>query len=413
MLIIYFLGLAYMFLCCAILTEEFFVPSLEKLAIKWKMSPDVAGATLMAVGSSAPEIFVNVIDTVFGEEDLGLDSVIGSAMFNICIITSLSAICAPKPLQLNWKPFIRDFIFYFITVLLLVISLADGKVFWYESVCFLILYLFYVITLMNNDACFACLGSTRVSICPSHANQVSIEFMELEIEDGAPETSPLTLRHSGYTACPPVSELQTHDPSEPVNADHGDDLHDGSDIPMQVERQGWQQTFVYLVEPIKHIFRATIPEQFPFVGSCVWILFISYTLIQLTKLSGCTLDVPLSIMGIILLAGGTSIPDLLASIFVSKQMKGDMAISNISGSNISNALIGLGLPWTIQTIFVGDHEPTTENLEYFMAFLFFSLFLSLFIFVCHGFVLDRIVGFILIALYFFWCGFVVFVVEDV
>ena len=53
------------------------------------MSPDVAGATLvrpsaltmgqmfvllpfkMAVGSSAPEIFVNVIDTVFGEEDLG------------------------------------------------------------------------------------------------------------------------------------------------------------------------------------------------------------------------------------------------------------------------------------------------------------------------------------------------------
>jgi len=395
MLIIYFLGLAYMFLCCAILTEEFFVPSLEKLAIKWKMSPDVAGATLMAVGSSAPEIFVNVIDTVFGEEDLGLDSVIGSAMFNICIITSLSAICAPKPLQLNWKPFIRDFIFYFITVLLLVIALADGKVFWYESVCFLILYLFYVITLMNNDACFACLGSTRVSICPSQDHQVSIEFTELEIEDGAPA---------------PVSELQTHDPSEPVNADHADD---GSDIPMQVERQGWQQTFVYLVEPIEHIFRATIPEQFPFVGSCVWILFISYTLIQLTKLSGCTLDVPLSIMGIILLAGGTSIPDLLASIFVSKQMKGDMAISNISGSNISNALIGLGLPWTIQTIFIGDHEPTTENLEYFMAFLFFSLFLSLLIFACHGFVLDRIVGFILIALYFVFCGFVVFVVEDV
>jgi len=397
MLIIYFLGLAYMFLCCAILTEEFFVPSLEKLALKWKLSPDVAGATLMAVGSSAPEIFVNVIDTVFGEEDLGLDSVIGSAMFNICIITSLSAICAPKPLQLNWKPFIRDFIFYFITVLLLVIALADGKVFWYESVCFLILYFFYVVTLMNNDACFACLGSTRVSLCPSQDHQVSIEFTELELEDGAPA---------------PVSELQTNDPDANIS-DNLEDLDDGDDIPMQVERQGWQQTFVYLVEPIEHIFRATIPEQYPFVGSCVWILFISYTLIQLTKLSGCTLDVPLSIMGIILLAGGTSIPDLLASIFVSKQMKGDMAISNISGSNISNALIGLGLPWTLQTIIIGVHEPTTENLEYFMAFLFFSLFLSLLTFVCHGFVLDRIVGFFLIVLYFLFCGFVVFVVEDV
>ena len=78
----------------------------------------------------------------------------------------------------------------------------------------------------------------------------------------------------------PVSELQTNDPDANIS-DNLEDLDDGDDIPMQVERQGWQQTFVYLVEPIEHIFRATIPEQYPFVGSCVWILFISYTLIQL------------------------------------------------------------------------------------------------------------------------------------
>merc|ERR1719357_623795 len=264
---------------------------------------------------------------------------------------------------------------------------------------------------MHNQACFSCLTISRRRLCRASESVVSIEFSELGAEDTPAPNVPVTeLKTQG----------KTDDEIEPVvqKAEEDDELNvedeiSASDIPMQIERAGWQRTFVYVVEPIEHIFRATIPERFPFVGSCVWILFISYTLIQLTKLSGCTLNVPLSIMGIILLAGGTSIPDLLASIFVSKQMKGDMAIANISGSNISNALIGLGLPWTIQTILFGDHDPTTENLEYFMTFLGCSLFFSLAIFVCRGFVLDRLVGFILIALYFVFCAFVVFVVEDI
>ncbi|KFM67149.1 putative sodium/potassium/calcium exchanger, partial [Stegodyphus mimosarum] len=51
----------YMFLGLAILCDEYFVPSLEKMCKLLKIQSDVAGATFMAAGSSAPELATAVI----------------------------------------------------------------------------------------------------------------------------------------------------------------------------------------------------------------------------------------------------------------------------------------------------------------------------------------------------------------
>ena len=51
----------YMFLALAIVCDDFFVPSLEILCEKCHMSEDVAGATFMSAGSSAPEFFTSLI----------------------------------------------------------------------------------------------------------------------------------------------------------------------------------------------------------------------------------------------------------------------------------------------------------------------------------------------------------------
>ncbi|TNN77888.1 Sodium/potassium/calcium exchanger 4 [Liparis tanakae] len=55
-------------------------------------------------------------------------------------------------------------------------------------------------------------------------------------------------------------------------------------------------------------------------------------------------------MGITFLAAGTSVPDCMASVIVARQGLGDMAISNSIGSNVFDILVGLGLPWTLQTL---------------------------------------------------------------
>ena len=60
----YFVGTLYMFLALAIICDEFFVPSLEQITLRMQISNDVAGATLMAAGGSAPELFTSLIGTL-------------------------------------------------------------------------------------------------------------------------------------------------------------------------------------------------------------------------------------------------------------------------------------------------------------------------------------------------------------
>lgn len=62
-LAMHFLVLAY--LCCmlAIVCDEYFVPCLERLSDALKISSDVAGATVMAVGTSSPELYSAIIGT--------------------------------------------------------------------------------------------------------------------------------------------------------------------------------------------------------------------------------------------------------------------------------------------------------------------------------------------------------------
>ena len=62
---------------------------------------------------------------------------------------------------------------------------------------------------------------------------------------------------------------------------------------------------------------------------------------------GRTLGIPDEIMGLTLLAAGTSVPDLLTSVLVAMKGEGDMAVSSSIGSNIFDVTVGLPLPWLI------------------------------------------------------------------
>lgn len=58
------------------------------------MSADVAGATFMAAATSAPELFVNVIGTFITEGDIGVGTIVGSAVFNILAVAACCGIGA-------------------------------------------------------------------------------------------------------------------------------------------------------------------------------------------------------------------------------------------------------------------------------------------------------------------------------
>ena len=50
-----------MFLALAVVCDDYFVPALEVIIDRFDVTPDVAGATLMAAGGSAPELFTSII----------------------------------------------------------------------------------------------------------------------------------------------------------------------------------------------------------------------------------------------------------------------------------------------------------------------------------------------------------------
>ncbi|MCA9975717.1 MAG: hypothetical protein KC413_08195, partial [Anaerolineales bacterium] len=99
------------------------------------------------------------------------------------------------------------------------------------------------------------------------------------------------------------------------------------------------------------------------------------------------------------LAGGSSVPDLLASVFVARDGKGEMAISNAVGSNIFDISIGLGLPWLLILIFqggpiaVGTADLTSSTM------VLLSTVVVLFVFLSTGQQLSRREGAVLLLLY--------------
>ncbi|KFO87930.1 Sodium/potassium/calcium exchanger 4, partial [Buceros rhinoceros silvestris] len=97
--------------------------------------------------------------------------------------------------------------------------------------------------------------------------------------------------------------------------------------------------------------------------------------VQVTVI-GYTLGIPDVIMGITFLAAGTSVPDCMASLIVARQGLGDMAVSNTIGSNVFDILVGLGVPWGLQTMVI-DYGSTvkinSKGLVYSVALLLGSV----------------------------------------
>ena len=65
------------------------------------------------------------------------------------------------------------------------------------------------------------------------------------------------------------------------------------------------------------------------------------------------LNIPESIVGVTISAAGTSLPNLISSRCAARLGLGNMAISNVMGSNTFNILVGLGVPWTLYTALFG------------------------------------------------------------
>jgi len=73
----------------------------SSLALKAGVSPLVAGLTVVAFGTSSPELVVSVNAAISGHGNIAIGNVIGSNLFNICIILGISALVAPLKIKMQ------------------------------------------------------------------------------------------------------------------------------------------------------------------------------------------------------------------------------------------------------------------------------------------------------------------------
>ena len=164
-LVLNILAVLYAFQGLSVVCDEHFVPALEAIADHWALSPDVAGATLMAAGGSAPELFTSLIGT-FKQSDVGFGTIVGSAVFNVLFVIAACALFTPKPLALTWWPLFRDSVCYVValgTVALCLKGTSEFTIQWWESLLLLALYGGYIVVMRKNEALRAWVEGLRAS----------------------------------------------------------------------------------------------------------------------------------------------------------------------------------------------------------------------------------------------------------
>jgi solute carrier family 24 (sodium/potassium/calcium exchanger), member 1 len=135
---------------CSLSLSLSLVPALEIITEKVGVSEDVAGATFMAAGGSAPELFTSFIGTFISKSDVGLGTIVGSAVFNVLFVIGMCAIFSKELLHLTWWPLARDCTFYTVYLVMLAAFFANKEITMVEAIILFLGYLGYVLFMKYN-----------------------------------------------------------------------------------------------------------------------------------------------------------------------------------------------------------------------------------------------------------------------
>ncbi|XP_071425015.1 sodium/potassium/calcium exchanger 1 isoform X1 [Pithys albifrons albifrons] len=515
--VLHIFGMMYVFVALAIVCDEYFVPALGVITEKLQISEDVAGATFMAAGGSAPELFTSLIGVFISHSNVGIGTIVGSAVFNILFVIGTCALFSREILHLTWWPLFRDISFYIVDLLMLILFFLDSVIDWWESLLLLTAYATYVFTMKHNvqlehwvkqelnkklSAVQAASaehmrkkstgaaaddeakppdvrklqpepalqrGSSSASLHNSQMRSTIFQLMihtldplaEAKFKDRvdilsnmakakaeAPEGQgpqaeeeekkvPGPIQVTPASGSEPSQDTQEADApqdgqppsgsdssedsssgSEDSDGDStdgdGDDEEDGNDEPLSLE---WPETrkkqAIYLfLFPIVFPLWSTLPDvrnpdskkffAITFFGSILWIAVFSYLMVWWAHQVGETIGISEEIMGLTILAAGTSIPDLITSVIVARKGLGDMAVSSSVGSNIFDITVGLPVPWILFSIFNGLSPVAVSSNGLFCAIVLLFLmllFVIISIAVCKW-KMNKLLGLTMFALYF-------------
>lgn len=88
-------------IACIVVGGDGIVTSAKNLAIMWGMSETLVGLTIVAFGTSLPELVTSIVASAKGQNDMAIGNVIGSNIFNILLILGVSSSIKPIPVTVD------------------------------------------------------------------------------------------------------------------------------------------------------------------------------------------------------------------------------------------------------------------------------------------------------------------------
>jgi len=248
-------------------SADFFVIGAVTTARNYRISPMIIGLTVVALGTSAPEIFVSVTSSLQGEPELAIGNAIGSNIANIGMVLGITALMVPLPFAPETLK--KDLPIMFLVTLCAGVTLIDLHLGVWDGLLLLV-----------------CLLAFLYQIAQEHLGQ----------RKAALDTRPGEEQHAG------VPEL---------------DL---------IPEMSQQKAILTLI--LSLVFLLLSAE------------LLVWAVVEIAKKMG----VSELMIGLTVVAVGTSLPELVVSVTSALKGQTDIAIGNIVGSNIFNVLAVLAIP---------------------------------------------------------------------
>ncbi len=129
---------------------DFIIEQSEKIALHYNISHFVIGATLIAVGTSLPEMAVSMSASMKGSADIAVANVVGSTIFNIALVLGAVFLVAKK-ISPDRDLFAKDSAWALFPILVFILMGIDGKINIVDGVLFLLLMAAYLIFLISSN----------------------------------------------------------------------------------------------------------------------------------------------------------------------------------------------------------------------------------------------------------------------
>lgn len=282
------------------------------IATRFGVSQMVIGLTIVAMGTSMPEFCVSMVSALKGTPDLAVGNVVGSNTLNTLLIVGCSALVAP--IMVKRSSVKRDIPFAVVASLFMLLFCLDGAIGRVDAaVLFAGFCLFMFVTLKyakTTEEHAAAVATSGAAMATAAAASTSVS------ETSTSQTSP-SEASSSETSAPEASSSETSAPEA-----------------SQASGTSMLKAVVMLVVGLLCLI----------AGSNMFVDNASFV--------ASSLGVSDAVIGLTIVAGGTSLPELATSMVSAKKGNSDIAIGNVIGSNVFNILMIIGITGLVKPMHI-------------------------------------------------------------